>query len=249
MALQVTCPQCGKSLRCRAETAGRKAKCPGCGAILAIPAAPAQEARSSEEGTSPAAKVRMQCPNCSAIFVCPPGQFAKPVACPKCKATGTFVPPEALPEAELVPETKERSSPPAASHRRRREAPKASPTKLVVSIIVLLLGWGMEVFVLFMAFGGAATRRGEIEPSSAITIAFVVVAGILVAIGLGVCLVMKLRGVGCIVTIIYVLSSGFLPAVIILMGWASLLEALGKGNPLPFSRAGGSRLRSPRGRR
>ena len=41
MPITVTCEQCGKTLRVKDELAGRRGKCPGCKAVLVVPAADA----------------------------------------------------------------------------------------------------------------------------------------------------------------------------------------------------------------
>lgn len=53
MAIEFRCTQCGKLLRTKDETAGKKAKCPECGTILAIPMESQPAGGISELPTSP----------------------------------------------------------------------------------------------------------------------------------------------------------------------------------------------------
>ena len=39
MPIKITCQECGKALRVADDYAGRRAKCPACGAVIPIPAA------------------------------------------------------------------------------------------------------------------------------------------------------------------------------------------------------------------
>jgi predicted RNA-binding Zn-ribbon protein involved in translation (DUF1610 family) len=55
VAIRVTCSACGKTLQARDSSAGKKAKCPGCGAVIEVPEAiyDAEEIADAGAGASP----------------------------------------------------------------------------------------------------------------------------------------------------------------------------------------------------
>jgi phage FluMu protein Com len=81
--MQITCASCGKKLKVPDTAAGKKVKCPGCEAVIRIPASEAATAASPPErlptATSSAADLNLRCPKCDAANVqeLPPNAFSR----------------------------------------------------------------------------------------------------------------------------------------------------------------------------
>src|SRR6476660_9932428 len=79
MAIQVTCEKCGKQLRVKDEYAGRKGKCPACGAVIQIPQAE-PEVFDLKDEPKVAPKVAAPMPPRPAAVQRPMGVAPKPAA-------------------------------------------------------------------------------------------------------------------------------------------------------------------------
>jgi serine/threonine protein kinase len=94
--IEFSCPHCRLPVRTPASTAGKKGKCPNCGAVVQIPlhstplAVAADGQRAAATGQPAAAESRagfeFQCPKCSKPVRTPPGAAGKKGRCPTCGA-------------------------------------------------------------------------------------------------------------------------------------------------------------------
>ena len=78
MPISVTCGECGKTLKAKDSAAGKKTKCPDCGAVMVIPAASDDDefAHMTEDYDAPAIQLpsdadekRVPCPMCGQMIV------------------------------------------------------------------------------------------------------------------------------------------------------------------------------------
>lgn len=94
--IEFACPQCGLPVRTPLATAGKKGKCPNCGAIVPIPAqTPAAGAVRRDAGVSPGRlaaqesvpppRIEFACPHCHNLVRTPSGSAGKKGRCPSCK--------------------------------------------------------------------------------------------------------------------------------------------------------------------
>lgn len=93
--IEFTCPKCGLPVRTPLATAGKKGKCPSCGAIVAIPSSAAAADLTSTPSVAPAARQpskpatppqhsEFPCPHCHNLVRRPPGSAGKKGRCPNC---------------------------------------------------------------------------------------------------------------------------------------------------------------------
>ncbi len=92
--IEFACPQCGLPVRTPLSTAGKKGKCPNCGAIVPIPAlltvadaiGPPDIATPGRRPSQPAAPQsgEFSCPYCNNLVRKPPGSAGKKGRCPSC---------------------------------------------------------------------------------------------------------------------------------------------------------------------
>jgi hypothetical protein len=91
--IEFACPDCGLPVRTPLATAGKKGKCPSCGAIVPIPESPSAAVTS---GPANVRQVRTRtiaapqpidfsCPHCGNLVRPPPGAAGKKGRCPTCK--------------------------------------------------------------------------------------------------------------------------------------------------------------------
>lgn len=64
MPIRVTCTECGKTLKVKDELAGKKGKCPGCGAVIAIAASDEQATVACKNCGAPMTPSATLCVNC-----------------------------------------------------------------------------------------------------------------------------------------------------------------------------------------
>jgi tRNA A-37 threonylcarbamoyl transferase component Bud32 len=91
--IEFACPDCGLPVRTPLATAGKKGKCPSCGAIVPIPESPAAAVTSGPANvrqvrTPPIAarqRIDFSCPHCGNLVRPPPGAAGKKGRCPTCK--------------------------------------------------------------------------------------------------------------------------------------------------------------------
>jgi len=94
--IEFACPQCGLPVRTPLATAGKKGKCPSCGAVVPIPAqTPAAGAVRPDAGVSPGRlvaqesapppRIEFACPHCHNLVRTPSGSAGKKGRCPSCK--------------------------------------------------------------------------------------------------------------------------------------------------------------------
>ena len=95
MAIQVTCPACGKVLRVSDSAAGKKGKCPGCGNAIQVPMVSQQdafatplgkviEARSDVGSFQPTGGGASQCPHCGQSLDLASIPGGTQISCPVC---------------------------------------------------------------------------------------------------------------------------------------------------------------------
>lgn len=93
--IEFACPKCGLPVRTPLTTAGKKGKCPSCGAIVPIPAssavadaantpnvAPSSPRKAKPDG--PPQRSEFSCPHCHNLVRRPPGSAGKKGRCPSC---------------------------------------------------------------------------------------------------------------------------------------------------------------------
>jgi DNA-directed RNA polymerase subunit RPC12/RpoP len=98
MPIPVTCA-CGKQYTLKDEFAGKRAKCPACGGVIAVPAQrtgePARLQRVSEPSPAPTKRSQMactityQCPGCGADLENPTTLVGQQDTCPECGSRHT----------------------------------------------------------------------------------------------------------------------------------------------------------------
>ena len=81
MAIRVTCSDCGKTLLARDSAAGKKSRCPGCSAVIEVPAA-VFEAENAALGVAAAVPDADGLIDLDAIEVAPDNSDRRP--CPMC---------------------------------------------------------------------------------------------------------------------------------------------------------------------
>lgn len=93
--IEFACPQCGLPVRTPLATAGKKGKCPSCGAIVPIPALPTAPepagppdmpapSRRQSKPAAPPQDDEFACPHCNNLVRRPPGSAGKKGRCPNC---------------------------------------------------------------------------------------------------------------------------------------------------------------------
>lgn len=96
-SIVAVCPHCDKKFRLPSATAGRKAKCSGCGQVFAVPALRRKDANPS----APADVIRLRCPTCEKKIKVRAAAAGKRVRCPGCQAP--LLVPSVRPTAPAVP--------------------------------------------------------------------------------------------------------------------------------------------------
>ena len=91
--IEFACPECGLPVRTPLATAGKKGKCPSCGAIVLIPESPSAAPASRPAANVPPARPRpaappqridFSCPHCGNLVRTPLGAAGKKGRCPSC---------------------------------------------------------------------------------------------------------------------------------------------------------------------
>ena len=90
--IEFACPECGLPVRTPLATAGKKGKCPSCGAIVPIPESPSVAVASRPANVPPARtrpvappqQIDFSCPHCGNLVRSPPGAAGKKGRCPSC---------------------------------------------------------------------------------------------------------------------------------------------------------------------
>jgi FKBP-type peptidyl-prolyl cis-trans isomerase len=135
MPIETSCPSCASRFRFADETAGKQASCQKCGALFAIPSAPADA------------------PPATAVSATPPPPLAKPVAAPK--PDDEILTPKLVRPAPRAKRPRTRSSEPAA--------PKRAHGPWIAAAVAgfLLLVGGVALFMLFDLVPGRGGFAGN----------------------------------------------------------------------------------------